>query len=85
MTIRRVRRTGEATFLLHWRDPGKVATGAGSHALIPAGEFQPSSAARWDRHNDFDLWWCLVREYAEELLGEPERDGSSGEPLDYDG
>lgn len=26
----------------------------------------------------------MGREYSEEILGEPERDGSSGEPLDYD-
>jgi hypothetical protein len=84
LSLRRDRKTGRATFLLHWRDPAKVATAAGIYGLIPAGEFQPSSIASWDRKNDFDLWRSMVREYSEEILGEPERDGSSGEPLDYD-
>lgn len=84
LTLRRNRSTGRATLLLHWRDPAKVATAAGIYGLIPAGEFQPSSVASWDCRNDFDLWRNVVREYSEEILGEPERDGSSGEPLDYD-
>ncbi|KOV80886.1 hypothetical protein ADL03_31230 [Nocardia sp. NRRL S-836] len=83
LTLRRQRDTGRATFLLHWRDPAKVATAAGIYGLIPAGEFQPSSVAAWDTRNDFDLWRNMVREYSEELLGEPERDGSQGEPIDY--
>lgn len=84
LTLRRDRKTGGATFLLHWRDPAKVATAAGIYGLIPAGEFQPSSVASWDRQNDFSIWRGMVREFSEELLGEPERDGSSGEPLDYE-
>jgi len=83
LTLRRNRTTGDATFLLHWRDPAKVATAAGVYGLIPAGEFQPSSIASRDRENDFDMWRSIVREYSEEVLGEPERDGSSGAPLDY--
>lgn len=51
---------------------------------FPAGEFPPSSVAAWDMRNDFDLWRNMVREYSEELLGEPERDGSQGEPVDYE-
>lgn len=84
LTLRRQRGRGRGSFLLHWRDPAKVATAAGIYGLIPAGEFQPSTIAGWDRKNDFSLWRSLVREYSEELLGEPERDGTSGEPLDYD-
>lgn len=84
LTIRRQGDTGRATFLLHWRDPAKVATAAGIYGLIPAGEFQPSSIAAWDRSNDFDLWRSMVREYSEEILGEPERDGTQGVPLDYE-
>ncbi|SFJ76883.1 Transcriptional regulator, contains XRE-family HTH domain [Amycolatopsis sacchari] len=84
LTLRRSRETGKATFLLHWRDPAKVATAAGIYGLIPAGEFQPSTVAGWDKENDFDLWRNMVREYSEEMLGEPERDGTSGQPLDYD-
>lgn len=85
LTLRRRRDNGTASFLLHWRDPAKVATAAGIYGLIPAGEFQPSSVASWDRANDFSLWRNIVREYSEEILGEPERDGSGGEPIDYDG
>jgi hypothetical protein len=84
LTLRRQRDTGKATFLLHWRDPAKVATAGGIYGLIPAGEFQPSTIATWDRENDFDLWRSMVREYSEELLGEPERDGSQAEPLNYE-
>jgi hypothetical protein len=84
LTLRRNRETGEATFLLHWRDPAKVATAAGIYGLIPAGEFQPSTVATHDRENDFSLWRSMVREYSEEILGDPERDGSSGEPLVYE-
>lgn len=84
LTMRRQRDTGRATFLLHWRDPAKVATAAGIYGLIPAGEFQPSSVASWDMKNDFGLWRNMVREYSEELLGEPERDGSQGVPIQYD-
>jgi hypothetical protein len=84
LTLRRNRKRGEATFLLHWRDPAKVATAAGIYGLIPAREFQPSTIATHDRENDFSLWRSMVREYSEELLGEPERDGGSGEVLDYD-
>lgn len=84
LTLRRNRETGEATFLLHWRDPAKVATSAGIYGLIPAGEFQPSTVATHDRENDFSLWRSMVREYSEEILGDPERDGSSGDPLVYE-
>ncbi|HVQ99717.1 MAG TPA: hypothetical protein VMS16_13085 [Mycobacterium sp.] len=34
--------------------------------------------------DDLDLWRNIVREYSEELLGEPEHDGGSGQPLDYE-
>jgi hypothetical protein len=52
--------------------------------VIPAGEFQPSSVALWDRKNDFDLWRNMVREYSEELLGTPEHDGTRTDPIDYE-
>jgi transcriptional regulator with XRE-family HTH domain len=84
LTLRRSVETGEASFPLHWRDPAKVATAGGIYGLIPSGEFQPSTVASWDKTNDFDMWRNVVREYSEELLGEPERDGSQGVPLDYD-
>jgi hypothetical protein len=83
LTIRLRRYPVPSSFLLHWRDPAKVATAGGIYDVIPAGEFQPSSVALWDRANDFDLWRNMVREYSEELLGAPEHDGSRTEPIDY--
>ncbi|MGI8797837.1 MAG: helix-turn-helix domain-containing protein [Pseudonocardia sp.] len=85
LTIRLRRYPAEPSFLLHWRDPAKVATAGGVYDVIPAGEFQPSSVALWDRRNDFDLWRNIVREYSEELLGAPEHDGSRSHPIDYHG
>jgi transcriptional regulator with XRE-family HTH domain len=84
LTIRLRRFPAEPSFLLHWRDPAKVATAGGVYDVVPAGEFQPSSVALWDRRNDFDLWRNIVREYAEELLGEPEHDGTRTTPIDYE-
>lgn len=84
LTIRLRRYPAEHSFLLHWRDPTKVATAAGIYDVLPAGEFQPSSVALWDRRNDFDLWRNMVREYSEELLGAPEHDGTRTDAIDYD-
>lgn len=84
LTIRLRRYPSPPTFLLHWRDPTKVATAAGIYDVIPAGEFQPSSVALWDRRNDFDIWRNIVREYAEELLGQPEHDGTRSQPIEYE-
>ncbi len=85
LTIRLRRYPAEPSFLLHWRDPAKVATAAGVYDVIPAGEFQPASVALWDRRNDFDLWRNIMREYSEELLGTPEHDGTRSKPIDYYG
>jgi transcriptional regulator with XRE-family HTH domain len=84
LTLRRTRSRSSVSFLLHWRDPRKVATAAGLYDVIPAGEFQPSSIAPHDLSNDFDIWRNIVREYSEELLGTPEHDGSRSAPIDYD-
>lgn len=83
LTIRLRRYPSPPSFLLHWRDPVRVATAAGQYDVIPAGEFQPSSVALWDRRNDFSLWRNMVREYSEELLGQPEHDGTRTEAIDY--
>jgi transcriptional regulator with XRE-family HTH domain len=82
LTLRRGRNS--ETFLLHWRDPRKVATAAGIYDVIPAGEFQPSSIAPHDLINDFDIWRNIVREFSEELLGTPEHDGTRSAPIDYE-
>ncbi len=83
LTLRRAK--AGASFLLHWRDPKKVATAAGIYDVIPAGEFQPSSIAPHDLANDFDIWKNIVRELSEELLDTPEYDGTRSEPIDYEG
>ncbi|MGP3950980.1 helix-turn-helix domain-containing protein [Streptomyces sp. 7N604] len=83
LLIRR-RRDGTATFLLHWRDPAKVATAGGLYDTIPAGEFQPGSIMSAKSPEDFDLWRNIVRELNEELLGAPEFDGSRSRPLAYE-
>jgi transcriptional regulator with XRE-family HTH domain len=85
LTLCRNRERGTAAFLLHWRDPARVATAGGIYDVIPAGEFQPSSIGPWSQIADLDLWRNIVREYSEELCGEPEHDGSRGTPVDYDG
>jgi hypothetical protein len=83
LTLRRDR--ARQSFLLHWRDPRKVATAAGVYDVIPAGEFQPSSITPHDLINDFDIWRNVVREFSEELLGTPEHDGTRSALIDYDG
>lgn len=84
LTIRRDTRDGLATFFLHLRDATKVVLGGGEYSVIPAGEFQPASISPDSMVSDLDLWRNMVREYSEELLGRPEHDGSSGQPLDYE-
>ncbi|MFB7618762.1 helix-turn-helix domain-containing protein [Kitasatospora sp. NPDC056181] len=76
---------GKASFPLHHRAASNVALAGGTYHIMPAGVFQPSSVMPWDQSNDFNLWRNVLREYAEEFLGDPEADGSSGEPIDYDG
>jgi transcriptional regulator with XRE-family HTH domain len=82
--ILRRRANGDASFLLHWRDPAKVATAGGLWDVMPAGEFQPAGIGPCDRTDDFDLWRNIVRELSEELLGTPEHDGSHSGPLTYE-
>jgi hypothetical protein len=78
LTIRLDRATGEASFVMHWRDPAKVGHAGGLYQVIPVGVFQPSGEAPRHRREDFSLWRCMLREFAEELGGQPE-DG----PVDY--
>ncbi|HZZ45935.1 MAG TPA: helix-turn-helix transcriptional regulator [Pseudonocardia sp.] len=82
LTIRRAPE-GDSIFL-HRRGSGQVAIAGGQTHVIPAGVFQPSGIAPWNMAGDFDLWRSMLREYSEEMLGNPEHDGSSGEPIDYD-
>ena len=69
VTIRAGERGEDARFLVHWRDPTKVATSPDMLQLVPVGVFQPASAAQERRAVDLDVWRCMAREYAEELLG----------------
>ena len=84
LTLRLDRNTGEATFLLHRRDPEKVGHAAGLYQVLPTGVFQAAGEARWNLLNDFSLWRSMVREYAEEFLGESEDYGAERAPIDYD-
>ena len=84
LTLRVDRDAGTARFPLHWRDPAKVGHAGGMYMVVPTGIFQPSGAAAGNTVNDFDLWKCMVREYAEELLGADEDHDSDRVPIDYD-
>jgi len=79
----RVAPDGTATFPLLHRDPRSVATAGRMVHVVPAGEFQPSSAHPLAVARDFDLWHNTMREYSEEMLGNPEHDGG-GHPIEYD-
>lgn len=70
---------GTAAFPLHRRDASGVAHAGGLNQVLPVGVFQPVRTAT--RRADLDLWRCMVREYAEELLGAPE---DYPDPFDYD-
>ena len=82
LTIRRDTRAGRSSLLLHRRNPDNVALAGGMTHVIPAGVFQPSGIAPRIISADFDIWHNIVRELSEELLGNPEHNGS-GEPIDY--
>lgn len=79
-----IRRAPEGdSFFLHRRGSARVAVAGGTSHVIPAGVFQPSGIAPWNMAGDFNLWYSILREYSEEMLGNPEHDGSSGAPIDY--
>jgi hypothetical protein len=82
LTIREDRASGEATFVLHWRDPAKVGHAGGLYMVAPVGIFQASDDQEHNERHDFSLWRCAVREYAEEFLGESENYGSG--PIGYE-
>jgi hypothetical protein len=84
LTIRRDCATGRASFLLLRRDATKVVTGGGEYGLVPGGDFQPASISPDSLLLDLSIWRNMVREYSEELLGQPEHDGSTGRPIDYE-
>lgn len=83
LTIRYDPRPGRSSFLLHRRNSENVALAGGMIHIIPAGVFQPSGIAPHTISADFDIWHNILRELSEEILGNPEHNGS-GEPIDYD-
>jgi hypothetical protein len=83
LTIRHDRDTDEATFMLHWRDPAKVGHAGGLAMVVPVGIFQASGDQPGTEDHDFSLWRCMVREYAEELLGGSEDYGGDRAAIDY--
>ena len=74
---------GEARFLLHWRDPAKVTHAGGLYQVLPVGIFQPADDNPDSVRHDLDLWHGMVREYSEELLGNPEDYAALGSPVRY--
>jgi hypothetical protein len=82
LTLRRGR-PGEASFLLHWRDPAKVTHAGGMYQVMPVGIFQPVDDTAESERSDLSLWRCMIREFSEELLGTPEDYCALGTPPDY--
>ena len=82
LTLRRGR-PGEASFLLHWRDPAKVTHAGGMYQAMPVGIFQPVDDTPASERNDLSLWKCMAREFSEELLGTTEDYSALGTPVDY--
>jgi transcriptional regulator with XRE-family HTH domain len=72
-----------ASFVLHNRDSGSVASSGGMLGVMPSGTFQPSTIRAVRHDADFDLWRNIMREYSEEFLGNPEHTGD-GSTIDYD-
>lgn len=83
LTIRRDPIDGHRMYL-HQRDTKAVAAAGGMFHVIPAGTFQPAGLAPAHQANDFSLWRNIQREYSEEFLGNPEHNGNSVDPIDYE-
>ncbi|MBN9735401.1 transcriptional regulator [Pseudonocardia sp. P1] len=78
-----VRGGDSPSVVLHARDGLHVAGGGSMIHLLPAGIFQPSSVLPESVATDFSVWRNMQREFAEEVLGHDEYDGT-GAPVDYD-
>jgi hypothetical protein len=83
LTLRVDHASGAATFPLHRRDPGSVGHAGGLYQVLPVGMFQASDDEPQNQASDFSLWRCMLREFAEELLGRPEEYGPRGTSVDY--
>jgi hypothetical protein len=85
ISVLTVCRTRQGSFFyLQRRAAAQVAIQGGLAGLVPAGEFQPSSAAYAAVHSDADVWRCAMREFAEEFLGRPDVSGQRGALVDYE-
>ena len=82
LTVRRTA-SGEASFLLHWRDPAKVTHAGGLYQVMPVGIFQPADGNPASVRHDLSLWRSMAREFSEELLGAGEDYRGLGSPVDY--
>jgi hypothetical protein len=82
LTLRRTA-SGDASFLLHWRDPGQVTHAGGLYQVMPVGIFQPADGNPASVGSDLSLWRSMAREFSEELLGTTEDYRDLGSPLDY--
>jgi hypothetical protein len=83
LTLRRAT-PGDASFLLHRRDPAKVTHAGGLYQVIPVGIFQPADGNPASEQNDLSLWRSMAREFSEELLATSEDYQHLGSPLNYD-
>jgi hypothetical protein len=83
LTLRRAT-PGNASFLLHWRDPAQVTHAGGLHQVMPVGIFQPADDHPVSERSDLSLWRSMAREFSEELLGTTEDYDDLGSPVDYD-
>jgi len=82
LTLRRAA-SGEASFLLHWRDPAKVNHAGGMYQVMPVGLFQPATGGAAAVPHDLSLWKTMTREFSEEFLGTSEDYQTTGGVLDY--
>ena len=82
LTLRRAT-GGQASFVLHWRDPAKVNHAGGMYQVMPVGLFQPATSAAAAVLPDLDLWKCMAREFSEEFLGTSEEYQTADGVLDY--
>lgn len=86
-TLTIVRRsTGDPLIFLHERSRSALAIATDLYQVVPAGVFQPASRMpQGYLEDDLDLWRNVMREFAEELLGEDEHSGAMpGRPINYD-
>ena len=84
LTLRYDWAAGAVTFPLHHRDGARVGHAGGMYQVLPVGVFQPAGEEPWNTTNDFSLWRCVIREFAEELRGDAEHYDTHRGPIDYD-